>query len=89
MLVIPLALIFAIVYDRWRRGSILIPLILLAVFLIPWAFYFFVPPRYQQVAQESIFLFLPLVTIIGLYWIRWWAIRPPRLWSDMISRPGK
>jgi hypothetical protein len=34
-----------------------------------------------------IFLFLPLFTLLGLYWIRWWAIRPPRIFTDLARRP--
>ena len=34
-----------------------------------------------------ILLFAPIVTLIGLYWIRWWAIRPQRLpLEDMAAR---
>ncbi|MBI5823057.1 MAG: hypothetical protein HZB18_03450 [Chloroflexi bacterium] len=87
VLVIPSALIFAIVHDRWRRfGGGLTILLLLAVFLIPWAVYFFALPRLGQIANDVLFLFLPLFTLIGLYWIRWWAIRPPRVWADLANR---
>ncbi|MBI5961876.1 MAG: hypothetical protein HY863_00240, partial [Chloroflexi bacterium] len=79
VLVIPLALVFAIVYERWRRfGAGLTYLLLLVVFLVPWAIFSFALNRFGVVAQEITFLFLPLFTILGLYWIRWWAIRPPR-----------
>src|SRR5688572_13365677 len=80
ILIIPLALIFSIVYDRWRVGSGLTILILLILFAIPWFVYFFNP---IQFTQEFLFLFLPLFTVIGLYWIRWWALSPPRLWADL------
>ncbi|MBI3152892.1 MAG: hypothetical protein HYZ21_12210 [Chloroflexi bacterium] len=87
VLVIPLALIFAIVHDRWRRfGNSLTILLLLAVFLVPWAIFFFALPRYAGITEEILFLFFPLFTVIGLYWIRWWAIRPPRLWADLANR---
>ncbi len=26
----------------------------------------------------------PVVLVIFLYWVRWWAIRPPRLWADSV-----
>jgi len=87
VLVIPFALIFAVVYDRWNRiGNWLTIILWLVVFLVPWAVFFFALPRFGEVTQEIMFLFLPLSTIIGLYWIRWWAIRPPRIWSDLASR---
>jgi hypothetical protein len=81
VLVVPLALIFAVAHDRWKRtaGHFLAALLMLFVFLIPWALSLF-PFKF---AKEATFLFLPVFTIIGLYWIRWWAIRPPRIWTDL------
>ncbi|MBI5964482.1 MAG: hypothetical protein HY863_13475, partial [Chloroflexi bacterium] len=55
-------------------------------FLVPWAIFSFALNRFGVVAQEITFLFLPLFTILGLYWIRWWAIRPPRIWTDLVPR---
>ena len=87
VLIIPLALVFAIVRDRWYRfGNGLIILLMLLVFILPWILYLFAVNRFGAIAQEMIFLFLPLFTLIGLYWIRWWAIRPPRILSDFANR---
>jgi len=87
VLVIPFALIFAVVHDRWNRiGNLLTILLWLIIFLIPWALFFFALPRFGEITREIMFLFLPLSTIIGLYWIRWWAIRPPRIWSGLSPR---
>ena len=87
VLVIPLALIFAIIHDRWRRiGNWLTFLLMLFVFGVPWAINYFLLDRLGDMSQEIIFLFLPLFTLIGLYWIRWWAIRPPRILSDLANR---
>lgn len=37
--------------------------------------------------QQFAFLFhLPLTAIIGLYWVRWWAIRPPRLYVEELRK---
>ena len=87
VLIIPLALIFAIVYDRWYKiGNSLTLLLMLLVLTVPWALSLFVVPRFGGIAQDVLFLFYPLFTFIGLYWIRWWAIRPPRILSDLASR---
>lgn len=87
VLIIPLALIFAIVHDRWRKiGDVLATLLLLIIFAVPWGIYLFTRSRFGSAAQDIIFLFLPLFTILGLYWIRWWAIRPPRIWTDLAPR---
>jgi hypothetical protein len=88
VLIIPLALVFAILHDRWRRlGDALTILLMLVIFSLPWLLYLFAINRFGVIAEDSIFLFLPLCTLIGLYWIRWWAIRPPRILSDFANRP--
>ena len=87
ILVIPLALIFAIVHNRWYKfGNVLTLLLLTLVFLIPWAAYIFILPRFGKIALDLIFFFLPFFTVIGLYWIRWWALRPPRTWQDLANQ---
>ena len=87
VLILPLAFVFAIVYDRWSRiGTWLTLLLLLTVFAVPWALYLFSPTNLTAISDEVLFLFLPLFTILGLYWIRWWAIRPPRVWADALAK---
>jgi hypothetical protein len=84
VLAIPLALVFAVVHDRWNRiANFLTALLMSFVFIIPWSLSLIPYP----LAQEVTFLFLPLFTVVGLYWIRWWAIRPPRIWTDLAPRP--
>jgi hypothetical protein len=87
VLFLPLALIFAAMYDRWKKiGSVLTFLFLLLLLLLPWALYLFAPPQIETISKETLFLFQPVFTVLGLYWIRWWALRPPRLWADMLAR---
>ncbi len=84
VLVIPLALVFAVVHDRWRRfGGWLTFLLMLVIFIVPWLLYYLSFTGSYKFASELTFLFLPHSTLIGLYWIRWWAIRPPRIFSDL------
>ncbi len=86
VLVIPLALVFAIVHDRWRRfGGWLTFLFMTVIFIVPWLLYYLSLTGSYKFASELTFLFLPLSTLIGLYWIRWWAIRPPRILSDLAN----
>jgi hypothetical protein len=88
VLVIPLALVFSVVHARWRRiGSGLTILFMFIIFAVPWLLYFLTLTRSETIFHELIFLFLPLSTLIGLYWIRWWAIRPPRIFSDFARMP--
>lgn len=83
ILILPLAFVFSIANQRWRRtGDVLTLFLLVTAFTVPWALYFFALPQFGKIIEEILYLFPPLFTVIGLYWIRWWAIRPPRVWSD-------
>lgn len=35
-------------------------------------------------AEALIFVLLPLICLFGMYWTRWWYLRPPRTWMDEI-----
>jgi hypothetical protein len=87
VLLLPLALVFAIVHDRWNRfGSLLVILLVVILFATPWLLYFFGDMVFETISKEILFLFYPVLTVVGLYWIRWWAIRPPRIWADSLTR---
>lgn len=79
-----LALIFAAATERWPSGYWLSGFLLLIVFITPWSLfvrgYFFGGIR----SQDLLFLFYPIFVIAGLYWTRWWFIRPPRTWLDHV-----
>jgi len=81
----PLALIFAIVRERWKAGYWLTVALLLFFFAAPWYLLLKASIASQQ-RDDLLFLFLPVFTVIGLYWIRWWAIRPPRTWLERATR---
>ncbi len=81
VLILPLALIFSVLRERWSAGYWLATLVLMLVFLVPWGL-FFGPLLTRQVRSDIVFIFLPVFTTIGLYWIRWWALRPPRTWLE-------
>ncbi len=73
-------LVFSVMGQRWgllgRLAAFLVGLGLLAGL---WAA--------QLAGLDSIFLFAyPFAMTILLYWVRWWATRPPRLWMDMIPQ---
>ena len=79
-----LALIFAAVANRWRGGYWLASLLLLIVFVLPWGWYLRWTWEQNQRAYDYLVLFLPLFTVAGLYWTRWWFVRPPRTWFDHV-----
>jgi hypothetical protein len=79
-----LVLIFAATTDRWKTGYWLTGLLLAIVLLVPWAFYVQWSILNIPLFNDYLFLFYPAFTIMGLYWIRWWFIRPPRTWIDHV-----
>jgi hypothetical protein len=83
VLILPLGLILKVILDRWERfGNGLTLAFLILYFAIPWLIFLQAVPRFGHKAQEMLFLFLPALTVIGLYWIRWWVLHPPRTWAD-------
>jgi hypothetical protein len=83
MVLLPgLALIFATVVERWRYGYGLSSLLYLIVLLLPWGFFIRSVLFQNQFYQDLLSLFFPIFIIAGLYWTRWWYIRPPRTWLD-------
>lgn len=52
-------------------------LVLLVVFTVSWLF--------ANFEVESGFIWISLIAIALLYWVRWWVVRPSRLWADRIS----
>ncbi len=81
-------LVFSVWIERWRVvgiGAVFLSMILLFVGL--WAIFLnSVEYVYQPVQSPIMFLPLPLVLLILLYWVRWWAINPPATWFDQFSQ---
>ena len=60
-------------FGRWSAAALL-----LVIFFGLWAA--------LQATVGSVFtLFFPILLVFLLYWVRWWAVRPPRLWADAIA----
>lgn len=79
-------LVFATVRERWKAGYWLTVSLLAAFLAVPWILFLgdFAPAPLQQ---DLAFISLPVVTVISLYWIRWWVLRPPRTWTERVSHP--
>jgi hypothetical protein len=82
-----LVFFFSILDEKWRRvGKYLIFsfMILLGVFL--WVIFLETLTYDYQPQQSPVMIFLlPGFLILGLYWIRWWTIKPARLWADRLT----
>lgn len=85
LLFLPLVLLLAIMAERWSKpGKWGLPgLTLVIIFLLPWVMESLFSLNGDPGSFLKIFsLVFPFVLVIGLYWIRWWAVRPPRTWKD-------
>lgn len=86
VLILPFILILALVWERWQRYRLLrIVLLLFFVFLIPFGLYWRVVSVYDPLVNDLIAILPPVVSILGLYWMRWWAVRSPRIWFDRVG----
>jgi hypothetical protein len=85
ILSIPMILIYAVWEERWgKSGRWVILLIMFLIFVAGWLS-FYRNFKINQMHEPSNLLFiLPLILLIGMYWIRWWATRPPRLFVEEI-----
>ena len=76
-LILPLILISAMLAERWNRGGQWAAVLLsLIVFTWEWALFYIDITGSHPGTQLNLLLPLPLVLLVGLYWVRWWAIKP-------------
>ncbi len=71
-------LIFRIIEDRWRNsGQWIILLFLGILFFVPWIIFIrTIDFGYQPLQNPIMFFPVPLILIIGLFWVRWWVKNP-------------
>ena len=82
-----LMLILSISAQRWEQQGTSISIIyLLILFFLPWIIFVTTIQRSYQPVQNSImFIPIPLVSLVGLYWIKWWMISSSRTkWNDSL-----
>ena len=73
-----LCLVFAVLADRWgTKGDVVILLVMAAILFGTWAL--FLATIEGNVEHPVMYLPLPILTLLGLWWARWWAIRAVRL----------
>lgn len=85
-LLFALPVIAHLAWERWgRNGYLAASLFLLLFFAMPiflrWYF-----AEDWPLADGLTYLAMPLLTIISLYWVRWWVVRPPSTWLDEARR---
>jgi hypothetical protein len=80
-----LVFIFWLWGERWKRVGVIASIVLLVVMLFGvWGIYW---GRSGKPLDESSLLLIPLpvLLMLVLYWVRWWAIRSPNLWFDSLA----
>jgi hypothetical protein len=81
MLILPLMIILMAWNRRWGRvGPFFI--IFVAVLLLPGLWSAFITYARQGIPGDSnpiLMIGFPLLTLIGIYWVRWWFLRPSYL----------
>jgi len=82
----PLVLVFATWEERWGKQMRWATIASLALLGIGLWFLFLgtLPAGIQQQSHPSLFFPLPLFLFIGLYWVRWWAIRSTQPYLDQL-----
>jgi len=88
VLFIPLILFLTVLDERWSPpgqwgiSGFTLPVIFLVFWLLTGEL---LQNSTLTILNEVLVLFLPVLLIIGLYWMRWWAVHPPRTWSDSLQ----
>ena len=78
-------LIFMIWEDRWGNlGKGLVGVSILMLSIGQWGL--FLATVHGNEEQAVMYLLVPLFCLLGLWWVRWWAINPPRLSSKGLER---
>jgi len=61
--------------------------LILGLTIVIWALFVnTVEYTYQPVQSPIMFFPVPSILLLCLYWVRWWAIRPPKVWLENITQ---
>ena len=79
-------LVIALVWERWTNRRALVSIILLGLVLIfSYGIYFQSTHTPYHLYSDLLKILPPIAAIVALYWMRWWAVRPPRIWADQLG----
>lgn len=82
-----LIMAFALLDERWRSGGKLFVVFSLLLLFIGIWFIFLNTVEYGDQPVQSALMFFPLPAflLLLLYWVRWWAVKPPSVWYDTLD----
>ncbi len=79
-------LIISLAWERWTKRRVLITtLLLMFELLFFYGMYFQSMSASGRLYVDLLRILPPLLTTVALYWMRWWAVRPPRIWADQLG----
>jgi hypothetical protein len=79
-----MVMVFSLWAKRWnQKGDLVILGILIALFVGLW--FLFIRTVSGNLEHPVMYLPLPAMVMVGLWWVRWWFIRPLRLPLDGMS----
>jgi hypothetical protein len=79
-------LIIALVWERWTNLRVMLSILLLIlIFLLSHGLYYQTSTAPERLYSDLLKILPPILATLGLYWMRWWAVRPPRIWADEIG----
>jgi hypothetical protein len=87
-IIVPTTLILKILSEKMnlQRRWLYTSLLLGTIFITWWGISIELQNLNRQFSSNLVdFIFPSLLTVIGLYWIRWWAIHPNHTWMDTIK----
>lgn len=91
LLFVPIVFVWGTWSRRMQKGSswvILVSMVLLS--LLPWALFLNGANGETGALPFANLLFpLPFLLLVGLYWVRWWAVRPALTVIDELRQQGK
>jgi hypothetical protein len=89
VLILPLVVVAALVWERWHRRRIwMSALLLLVAFLAPFGLFIAQLLSKERLYSDLLTLFPPAAAIVGLYWMRWQVVRASRPWIEQVgARP--
>lgn len=86
VLILPFILILTLVWERWQRRRVLFTmLVFLLILIVPYGLYLRAVYIYDQLVLDLMSVLPPIAAILGLYWMRWWVLRSPRIWFDQLG----
>jgi hypothetical protein len=90
LLNLPLIIVIAMIEERWRRNGKWVILTWVGlVFGWEWFLIFTNLGDMEPVMRLGLIFPVPMLLLVGVFWVRWWTIRPKRLLIDELRDSEK